>query len=129
MSKRLKIAMRALGIRLGVFILALTITANVQKAISAIEARNHIGQRATVCGNVASAHYAASSRGNPTFINLDKPYPNQVFTVLIWGSDRPRFGQPDQSLRGKHVCITGTIGSYRGTPEIIAQNPNEISVQ
>ena len=45
-------------------------------------------KRLTVCGIVASAHYAASSKGQPTFVNLDKPYPNQIFTVLIWGSDR-----------------------------------------
>ena len=41
---------------------------------------------------VASAHYAERSKGQPTFINLDKPYPNAPFTVLIWGSDRGKFG-------------------------------------
>jgi hypothetical protein len=25
-----------------------------------------------------------------TFINLDKPYP--IFTIVIWGSERPKFG-------------------------------------
>jgi len=35
--------------------------------------------KTTVCGEVASTHYAVRSRGNPTFINLDKAYPNQIF--------------------------------------------------
>jgi hypothetical protein len=51
-------------------------------------------------------HYAAKSRGNPTFINLDKPCPNEIFTVLIWGSDRPKFGDPEESYRSKHICAT-----------------------
>ena len=93
------------------------------------EARNHIGETATVCGEVASARYAASSRGQPTFINLDKPYPNQIFTVVIWGSDRAKFGEPEARYRGKRVCATGKIKEYRGVPEIVAYDPDQIRVQ
>src|SRR6266852_4765713 len=80
-----------------------------QKVLSTAEAKDHAGERATVCGEVASTHYAARSRGNPTFINLDKPYPNQIFTVLIWGSDRQKFGDPEETYRNKHICVTGKI--------------------
>jgi hypothetical protein len=55
-----------------------------QKPLTTAEAKEHIGEKATVCGDAVSAHYAAKTRGNPTFINLDKPHPDQVFTVLIW---------------------------------------------
>jgi len=55
---------------------------HAQTSISAAEAKNHVGERATVCGEVASARYATTSKGNPTFINLDKPYPKQIFTLL-----------------------------------------------
>ena len=54
--------------------------------ISPEDAINHIGQQATVCGNVASTHFSSRSKGQPTFINLNRPYPNQIFTILIWGS-------------------------------------------
>ena len=97
-----------------------------QTSVSAAEAKNHIGERATVCGEVASVHYAARSRGNPTFINLDKPYPNQIFTVLIWGSDRPKFGDPEEAYRSKHICVTGKISDYKGVPEIVAREPEQI---
>ena len=100
-----------------------------QTSISAAEAKNHVGERATVCGEVASTHYAASSRGNPTFINLDKPYPNQIFTVLIWGTNRPKFGDPEEAYRGKHICVTGKISDYKGAPEIIAYEPSQIKIQ
>jgi hypothetical protein len=98
-----------------------------QQRLSAAEASNHIGQNATVCGKVASLHWAASSRGQPTFINLDEPYPRQIFTALIWGSDRPKFGNVEQKYSGKSICVSGTISSYRGAPQIILSNPEQIT--
>jgi hypothetical protein len=53
-----------------VLALVLVCSALAYASIPASEARNHVGENATVCGQVASAHYAASSRGRPTFINL-----------------------------------------------------------
>jgi hypothetical protein len=100
-----------------------------QTSISAAEAKSHVGERATVCGEVASTRYAARTRGNPTFINLDKPYPNQIFTVLIWGTDRPKFGDPEELYRNKHICITGKISDYKGVPEVVAYEPPQIKVQ
>jgi len=100
-----------------------------QTSISAAEAKKHVGEKATVCGEVASTHYATSSRGNPTFINLDKSYPNQIFTVLIWGTNRPKFGDPEEAYRSKHICVTGKISDYKGVPEIIAYEPSQIKVQ
>src|SRR6266849_2261159 len=55
------------------------------KKWTAMEAKDHIGEQATVCGKVTSTRYAATTRGKPTFLNLDKAYPSQVFTILIWG--------------------------------------------
>lgn len=103
--------------------------AHAQNSMSAAEAKDHVGEKATVCGEVASTHYAARSRGNPTFINLDKPYPNQIFTVLIWGSDRPKFGDPDKMYRSKHICVTGKISDYKGVPEIVAYEQSQITVR
>jgi hypothetical protein len=66
-------------------IVALSSPVAAQKKLTANEAKDHVGETATVCGSVVSTRYATSSKGRPTFLNLDKPYPNQVFTVLIWG--------------------------------------------
>lgn len=84
--------------------------------IPAAEAKNHIGEHATVCGKVVSEKEATNARGTPTFINLDSPYPKQVFTILIWGEDRPRMG--DLPSQGSRVCVTGDIREYHGVPEI-----------
>ena len=97
--------------------------------LTADEAKKHIGENATVCGVVASLHFAAHSRGTPTFVNLDKPYPNHVFTILIWGDDMPKFYPRLDSWVSKHVCATGKITSYRGVPEIVAKSPEQIKLQ
>jgi hypothetical protein len=117
------------GLVIPIVVVLLVALGGAQTSISAAEAKNHVGERATVCGEVASTHYAARSRGNPTFINLDKTYPKQIFTVLIWGSDRQKFGDPEEAFRSKHICVTGKISDYKGVPEIIAYDPTQIKVR
>lgn len=109
-----------------VSVLAVGLAPAQTNRITATEARNHVGELATVCGSVASTKFAVRSRGNPTFLNLDKPYPSQVFTVLIWGEDRPKFGRPEDDYQGKRICVTGMISSYRGVPQIVARGPGQI---
>jgi DNA/RNA endonuclease YhcR with UshA esterase domain len=94
--------------------------------LTADEAKNHIGENATVCGVVVSTHSARGSKGSPTFVNLDKAYPSQAFTILIWGEDLPKFSPKPSMWEGKRVCATGSITSYRGSPEIVAKTPEQI---
>lgn len=94
--------------------------------ITASEAKNHVGEKTTVCGKVVSSHFASGSKGQPTFLNLDEPYPKEIFTILIWGSDRPKFGKPEDTYRNKDVCVSGKITSHNGRPEIVATEPSQI---
>jgi hypothetical protein len=100
--------------------------AAAQQKLLPSEARAHIGESATVCGTVASSRFAASTKGQPTFLNLDKPYPSQVFTVLIWGENRSKFGSPENDYKDKRLCVSGTITEYRGVPEIVVNDPKQI---
>ena len=100
-----------------------------QKKLTSAESKDHIGETATVCGNVVSTRYASSSKGQPTFLNLDKPYPSQVFTVVIWGSNRGKFGRPEVEYKEKRICVTGKITEYRGVPQVIADDPAQITAE
>jgi len=111
---------------LAAFALALAAAGASAKPLTPRQAAGAAGQRATVCGIAASIHFAARSRGQPTFINLGAPYPDQVFTIVIWGDDRPNFKPPPESWQGKRLCVTGRIKLYRGTPEVIAYGPDQI---
>jgi hypothetical protein len=94
------------------------------------EAGDHIGERATVYGVVESTAYAFSSKGQPTFLNLGKPYPNQVFTVVIWGDNRNNFSYlPEIYYKYKTIYVTGLIEPYDGIPEIEVTSPDQIQIQ
>jgi DNA/RNA endonuclease YhcR with UshA esterase domain len=99
-----------------------------QKRYSTSEAKEHYGETVTVCGEVVSTRYADSTKGQPTFLNLDKPYPSQIFTVVIWGNNRSKFGTPENDFKGKRICVTGKITAYAGLPEIVADEPKQIKL-
>ena len=104
-------------------------TTSCAGAISWREARSAVGHTATVRGRVAGTHFAASSNGQPTFLNLGVDYPDaRRFTVVIFGADRDAFGQPEVRYRGRTICARGTVRSYRGGPEMIAHSPSQIAV-
>jgi DNA/RNA endonuclease YhcR with UshA esterase domain len=100
------------------------------QSISAGQAAAYLGQVKTVCGQVASSKFAESSNRSPTFLNLDRPYPNQLFTAVIWGADRSKFkNAPEDAFKGKRICVTGAIQLYKEKPEIIVTTPSQIREQ
>lgn len=99
--------------------------------ISPDEAIDHVGEYATVCGTVASSsRYSIKSKGSPTFLNIDEPYPNQVFTALIWGDDRDKFeSSPEEYFDGKDICVEGLISTYRRKAQIVVSEPSQITLR
>ena len=72
------------------------------------------GEEITVCGTVAGSRY---SRTGNLWLNLDKQFPNQIFSVFIRKSDLPNFSEdPKAVLENQQVCFTGKIENFNGTP-------------
>jgi hypothetical protein len=95
--------------------------------LSPAEAGHHVGKAATVCGVVASAEYEANEQNQPTLLDLSKPYPNAVFTAVIYGENRAKFGTPELLLCGKRICVMGQISDYQGKAEIVITDPKQLS--
>ena len=99
--------------------------------ITAAEAQSHVGETATVCGKVVHAavsKYKVTGRGQPVFLDLDKPEPDPTFIIVAWPED----GKPEQlgpSYMEKQVCVTGKIIKGPAVPQIIATKPSQISIQ
>jgi hypothetical protein len=106
---------------------ALLLWASIGQAqtLSAAQAKVHEGENATVCGTIAGERTVTRSRGEPTFINLDSAYPNQVFTILVWGDDRKNVGELPRV--GSHVCASGVIQDYKGVAEIVVRSSGQLS--
>ena len=45
----------------------------------------------------------------------DAPYPNHVFTAVIWGSDRRQFQPALENWQGRAVCVTGPVEFFATT--------------
>ena len=96
--------------------------------LTAVEAKTHIGEQATVCGLVKSARWASNSNRKPTFLNLDEAYPKQLFTVVIFEENRGKFTPaPEDQFKDKRICVSGKIEEFRGTPEIVVTAPAQIA--
>ena len=109
---------------------ALPYIAEAQTAhLTAAEAKNHVGETATVCGRVVRIYFAHKAKGLPTLMNLDMPYPQQIFTIVIWGTDRTKFGNPERTYRDKNVCVSGKITIHHEIPEIVINTPGQLRIQ
>ncbi|MEJ7828375.1 MAG: hypothetical protein WKF91_09275 [Segetibacter sp.] len=91
------------------------------------ELKNNAGKIVTVSGKVADAAYLQSAFNQPTLLNIDKPYPNEVFTVVISGENRKAFGyKPEEVLLGKDISVTGKVTLYFGKPQIEVVKPDQL---
>lgn len=80
-----------------------------------------------VCGTVVGTRI--SKAGN-ILINLDKQFPNQVFTVFIKKEDIVNFNyKPEEMLKGKIICAKGKVVDLGGTPAMYIKNESYITVQ
>lgn len=93
--------------------------------IDASEAKDHIGDRAIVTGKVAEVN----QNDKVLRLNLDEPFPNQALTAIIFGSNTNVFKKMDLfSLKGKTVAIRGNIAEFKGHPEIILVETNQVKL-
>ncbi|MBP8993901.1 MAG: DNA/RNA non-specific endonuclease [Bacteroidales bacterium] len=87
---------------------------------------NEYPKEVNICGTVVSTH---KSRNGHIFLNLDKSFPNQVFTATIWKSNTPNFSyEPEKFLLNKKVCIKGKVKDYKGTPSTYPENEKAIKI-
>jgi len=113
-----------------IFLINASISSGQTEIVSPEQALKYIGEIKTVCGTVVNTKYAVYSRGRPTFLNLNRPYPDHIFTAVIWGSERNKFKNPPETYyRDKRICVAGMITSYRGKPQIFVRDESQITVQ
>jgi endonuclease G, mitochondrial len=84
------------------------------------------GEKITVVGTVVSVKL--SGKGN-VFLNLDKKFPNQIFSVTIFAKSISNFSyKPEEFLEGKKISVKGIVTNFNGTPSMSIENENAIEV-
>jgi hypothetical protein len=98
-----------------------------QTTIAATDAAKHTGEKVTICDKVYGGKFLSSA--GITLIDIGGAHPNEAITLLIKADDRKKFtGNPEETLKGKAVCITGTVIEYKGKPEIVITDPAQIKI-
>lgn len=81
-------------------------------------------ERIHVCGKVVGARY--SRKGN-ALLNLDKQYPNQIFTVFIRKDELINFSyDPVEYWKGKYVRVTEKVIGLGGKPAMFIEHEKDI---
>ena len=105
-------------------VLSLSSAPALAETISAGDANSHVGQFATVEGDVAEAY---TRLNGTTYIDIGGRYPNQAISGVIFARDASAVGDVS-GLGGKRIHIVGTIYLFRGYPEIMITSRNQIQV-
>lgn len=91
-----------------------------------VQAKRYMGngEEIIVCGTVVSTRY---SRSGNLWLNIDKRFPNQIFSVFVRKKDLPNFSyDPKLVLENKQVCFTGEIENFSGTPTMNLEREESI---
>lgn len=95
--------------------------------IPATEASGHVGAEATVTGRVVRIAKLSSSSNRPTILDLDRPYPDAAFQVVVFEKDLSAFGGDlKAAYDGKIIAVTGKITRFRETPQMVVSGPDQI---
>lgn len=82
------------------------------------------GKKKEICGTIVSTHL---SKNGHTFVNMDKAFPNQIFSLTIWKSNAHNFSYvPHIELKGRKVCINGKITEQQGIATMNIENERSI---
>jgi DNA/RNA endonuclease YhcR with UshA esterase domain len=112
----------------GILMLALRLSADpppntLPAKIGTDEAKNFYGREMIVTGTVAQV----SIRSKIVLLNMDKPYPDSPFTLVIFPAATNQFGNL-KSLKGVSVEVTGIITNYHDRAEIVLKNAGQLKV-
>jgi len=92
------------------------------------QAKQYMGDNKsiTVVGKVVGTRY---SRSGNLWFNLDKQFPNQIFSVYIRKDDLVNFeGDPQEFFEGQVISVTGVIQDFSGVPTVNVERSGAIEV-
>ena len=108
-----------------ILFLLLGFSASAQ-TIKPSEAKQHVGDKVTVCGLVRGTTVV---KGNPetTILSLGEEKSKAVVSVAIWSTDYPKFKYvPAEYLKGKKICVTGWMKLQGGKPQVIITSQEQV---
>jgi len=96
----------------------------VQGVVDWQNAAQYYGQQIAVEGTIVRT----KNTGKVTFLNFDPDY-RHTLTLVIFSDDAVKFPvPPDEMFLQRRVRATGVVEEYKGAPEIIISEPEQIEI-
>ena len=111
------------------FVLFVFISAKgfAQDTIAAAQVKDYIGKEVWVKGTIASLKLA-SDENTLNYVNVDKAFPQNIFTVVIADKYLQRLKIDLSKSKGKKILVKGKVESNgKDTPQIL--NPSKIVIK
>ena len=110
------------------FLFVFSIHCFSQDTITTAKVNEYMDKEVCVVGKVVS--FKIASEGKFTnYINIDKPYPDSVFTVVITNNHLEKLNLKIEDLKDRDIYIKGKITTYKNDPKQIPQIYNPLSLQ
>jgi hypothetical protein len=93
-------------------------------ALTADQAKAHIGETATVEGRLSISRTPAGE----TYLDIGGSGSAAPFSAYVSRGNSSKFQDMDK-LNGKNVRVTGQITTFRGKPEIFVTDPGQIAIK
>lgn len=109
------------------FLLCGTIVA--QQNTTDLNLEKYLNKNVEYCDHVHGT-YVTQGKNKVILLNLGAKYPDHRLVVAIFESDWNSFKyDPSDYLNNKDICVKGKLILYKGKPEIIVKNPNQITIK
>ena len=116
--------------KLLVALIFFTISGFSQDTITSFQAKDFIGKEIFLKGKIASFKMASEGKTN-NYINIDKAYPNNIFTIVIPNKALETLGFKIEESKDKVIIVKGKIEVYEKDPNQTPQiyNPKFIKLR
>ncbi len=105
------------------------------KILDAATAATKVGEEVAFEGKVVSVYHAWDKEGEPTFLNIDLPFPKNPIVLVLFDSHRLKFPNIRDTYEGKRVSVQGKVELYLANkykenykPKINLISPEQIQV-
>ena len=110
------------------FLLVFSIHCFSQDTITTAKVKDYMDKEVFVVGKVVSFKLASEGK-NTNYLNIDKPYPESVFAVVISNYHLEKLNVKIEDLKDTTIYIKGKITTYKNDPKQIPQIYNPISIE
>ena len=89
-----------------------------------------VGKDVVFCGTPTGLKTFTKEDANRVYLNFGGVYPDNTFTVVIWGSvSGAEHELLEERFKGKELLIKGTVKLYKDKPQIEVQRMEDIHVK